>query len=393
MRRVAVIGGGPAGAFAAERLASAGLDTIVIDEKLAWEKPCGGGLTYKAYSRYPFLIENNTPKKLVTDTCLSAPRVGSFSLKLTKPLVIYSRLDLNGMLLKRAEEAGAVVEKSRVNLIERRGGGWLLHTRNSKIEADFCMVATGARNSLKNVGTQYTAGDTMVALGYYVPIDRPNIDIQFFHQFEGYIWVFPRKDHLSVGICGKGESAQALRSRLESWMRLRGLPVEGSTFYGHVLPALERPAWRANRVAGEGWMALGDAGGLVDPMTGEGLYYAMRSADLATRLFLADAHSPLDQPHAYRTLLQHDFTIDLEVAARLAKRLFLGKFLYSNVPERMIQFMRRSPTFCIIMQDLFAGTQNYLDLKDRLVHSLKGTGEEILMSLYLRRLLPRPNQA
>ena len=140
-------------------------------------------------------------------------------------------------------------------------------------------------------------------------------------------------------------------------------------------------------------MALGDAGGLVDPMTGEGLYYAMRSADLATRLFLADAHSPADQPQAYRSLLQHDFTIDLEVAARLAKRLFLGKFLYSNVPERMIQFMRRSPTFCIIMQDLFAGTQNYLDLKDRLVHSLKGTGEEILMSLYLRRLLPRPNQA
>ena len=72
MKRIAVIGGGPAGAFAAERLASAGLDTIVIDEKLAWEKPCGGGLTYKAYSHYPFLIENDTPKKLVTDTCLSA---------------------------------------------------------------------------------------------------------------------------------------------------------------------------------------------------------------------------------------------------------------------------------------------------------------------------------
>ena len=393
MKRIAVIGGGPAGAFAAERLASAGLDTIVIDEKLAWEKPCGGGLTHKAYSRYPFLIENDTPKKLVSDTCLSAPRAGSFNLKLTKPLVIYSRLDLNGMLLKRAEEAGATVEKSRVTLIERRGSGWILHTRNGKIDADFCMVATGARNSLKNVGTQWSAADTMVALGYYVPIDRSHIDIQFFHQFEGYIWVFPRKDHLSVGICGKGEPAQALRARLESWMRLHDLPVEGSTFYGHVLPALERPAWRANRVAGEGWMALGDAGGLVDPMTGEGLYYAMRSADLATRLFLADAHSPLDQPMAYRTLLQHDFTFDLEVAARLAKRLFLGKFLYSNVPERMIQFMRRSPTFCIIMQDLFAGTQNYLDLKDRLVHSLKGTGEEIVMSLYLRRLLPRPNQA
>ncbi|MGH9657942.1 MAG: uroporphyrinogen-III synthase, partial [Bryobacteraceae bacterium] len=63
MRRVALLGGGPAGAFAAERLATAGVETVVFDEKLAWEKPCGGGLSAKAYRRYPFLIENDTPKK------------------------------------------------------------------------------------------------------------------------------------------------------------------------------------------------------------------------------------------------------------------------------------------------------------------------------------------
>src|ERR1700689_2866329 len=57
--KVAILGGGPSGAFAAERLASAGVDTVLLDEKLAWEKPCGGGLTYKAYSQYPFLAEND----------------------------------------------------------------------------------------------------------------------------------------------------------------------------------------------------------------------------------------------------------------------------------------------------------------------------------------------
>ena len=74
MKRVAVLGGGPAGAFAAEQLASAGLSVVVLDEKLAWEKPCGGGLTYKAYQQYPFLIDNDTPKKLIHDTTLSAPK-------------------------------------------------------------------------------------------------------------------------------------------------------------------------------------------------------------------------------------------------------------------------------------------------------------------------------
>ncbi len=62
MKTVAVLGGGPAGAFAAERLARAGLKAIIFDEKLAWEKPCGGGLTFKAYNEYPFLIDNAWPK-------------------------------------------------------------------------------------------------------------------------------------------------------------------------------------------------------------------------------------------------------------------------------------------------------------------------------------------
>src|SRR5229473_4131572 len=111
MKRIAVLGGGPAGAFAAERLARAGLDTIVFDEKLAWEKPCGGGLTYKAYREYPFLIDNDTPKKIVTDTYLAAPRTGAARMGLSRPLLIYSRFDLNNMLLQRAERAGAQLEK------------------------------------------------------------------------------------------------------------------------------------------------------------------------------------------------------------------------------------------------------------------------------------------
>ena len=134
MKTVAVLGGGPAGASAAERLASAGLRTIVIDEKLAWEKPCGGGITYKAYSQYRYLIENDTPKKLVTDTFLAAPRSGAFRMALTKPLVIYSRIDLNRMLLDRAEAAGAQIEKERVLGMDRVAGGWQIRTRTGKLE-------------------------------------------------------------------------------------------------------------------------------------------------------------------------------------------------------------------------------------------------------------------
>src|SRR3954464_7476737 len=115
MSRIAVLGAGPAGSFAVERLARAGMRVTLIDEKLAWEKPCGGGLTYKAYRDYPFLIDNDTPKKIVTHTVLAAPKAGSVELNLRDPLVIYSRYDLNQMLLTRAEKAGAHLEKIRVN--------------------------------------------------------------------------------------------------------------------------------------------------------------------------------------------------------------------------------------------------------------------------------------
>ena len=386
MKTVAVLGGGPAGASAAERLAQAGLRTIVVDEKLAWEKPCGGGITYKAYSQYPYLIENDTPKKLVTDTFLAAPKARSVKMALTRPLVIYSRVDLNGMLLTRAASAGAEIEKERVLGLERNSSGWLIRTRRGKISADFCVVATGARNPLRDVGTQYTAQDTMYALGYWVPSDQAHIDIQFLPNLEGYIWVFPRAGHLSIGICGKSESAQCLRGRLERYMDEKGIARKDAKFYGHMLPALERRGWRNNRLAGDGWIAVGDAGGLVDPITGEGLYYAVRSGDLASRILLEDGE-PEKRADQYRTLIERDFGMDLTYGAGLAKRLFCGAILFSAVPTSMIKFMQRSPKFCEIMQDLFAGTQPYLELKNRLLRNVNTTLHEILMSFLFRKLI------
>ncbi|MBK9166082.1 MAG: NAD(P)/FAD-dependent oxidoreductase [Bryobacterales bacterium] len=386
MKRVAVLGGGPSGAFAAETLASAGIPTVLCDEKLAWEKPCGGGLTYKAYHQYPFLLENPTPKRLVREAAIGAGRAGTARLSLDEPLLIYSRYDLNALLLERAARAGAAIEKTRVTRIERNSGGWAITTRTGRIDADYCVVATGARNPLRGFGAELTPRDTMAALGYLVPGDQDRIDIQFLPGLEGYIWVFPRCGHLSVGICGKGVPAQALRSRLERYMAEAGFEIEGAQFYSHLLPSLETPAWKRTQVAGEGWMATGDAAGLVDPITGEGLYYAVRSADLAARMLIGEGAA--GAAAAYRRALRRDFTGDLELASRLSKRVYLGRFLFGSVPERMVQFTRRSPRFARVMQDLFAGTQTYAGLKKRLLGNLRGSLLEVALSFGFSRLVP-----
>jgi flavin-dependent dehydrogenase len=236
------------------------------------------------------------------------------------------------------------------------------------------------------VGTELTPADSMTALGYFVPGNRDHIDVQFLPKFEGYIWVFPRCGHLSVGICGKGQPASAMRAQLERYMAEQGLPTKGATFYGHLLPSLETPSWKRNRVAGDGWMATGDAAGLVDPITGEGLYYALRSADLATKAILSE--SPEMAEAGYRRLLRNDFVADLEFGSRLAHRVFNGKFLGGSVTSRMVQFTRLSPKFRELMQDLFAGTQSYIGLKKRLMKNLNGSLIEVVCNLGFGRLIP-----
>jgi flavin-dependent dehydrogenase len=231
----------------------------------------------------------------------------------------------------------------------------------------------------------------MYALGYWVPSDQSHIDIQFLPKLEGYIWVFPRAGHLSVGICGKGESAAKLRVRLESYMDEKGISRKDAKLYGHMLPALECGGWRNNRVAGNGWLAVGDAGGLVDPITGEGLYYAVRSGDLASQVILGDT-DPEKHPELYHQLISRDFGLDLTYGAGLAKRLFCGALMFRAVPTRMIDLMKHSPRFCEIVQDLFAGTQPYLELKNRLLRNVNTTVHEILMSFLFRKLILGPSR-
>ncbi len=365
--KIAVLGGGPAGAFAGELLASAGFPVTIVDEKLAWEKPCGGGLTAKALETYPFLAAGDAPKRFIDRAVLVASNGARATLRLRRPLAIYSRLVLNGLLLDRARRTGATVIQDRVIAAEHRAGLWQLRGKQGDYTADFCVVATGARNPLRHLGTEPRPQDAYVALGYYVPGEQDHVEIQFLNQFEGYLWIFPRTDHLSVGICGKiqefGGTPQ-LRRIVEDYMVERGIPFDEAQFYCHLLPSLTPASFERNRVGGEGWAAAGDAAGLVDPITGEGLYYALRSADLLASCVREERIA--DYPHRLRA----DLMDDLHFGSQLAKRFYRGRFLLGSVTTRMVQFCRRSPTFEDLMQDLLAGSQSYLGLKHRLRRQL-----------------------
>ena len=391
MPEYAVVGGGPAGAMCGERLARAGHQVTIYDEHLAWEKPCGGGLTHKAIQAYPFLLNGPHPKKLIRAVELISSGGHRAHLTLDQPIVIYSRTVLNGLLLERAEAAGCRIVCTRVAHIDTDGQRVALKMGETEAQADFVVIAAGARNSLLPGTSPLGRGDLEMALGYFVPAQADAIRVKFLPKFEGYLWSFPRCDHLSVGICGSmaRHTSLQLRRHLHAFMKEEAIPMDGARFYSHVLPSPQPRTLRARRVVGRNWALVGDAAAWVDPITGEGLYYALRSGDLLAESLICG------KPREYPARVRKAFSADLEFATRIARRFYRGRFLGGAVATRMIQFIERSPTFHALMADLFSGSQDYCTLKRRLWAQCGTTLTEVVSSLLRRQpaLSKRPAAA
>ncbi len=379
---IAVIGAGPAGSRAAARLARGGHPVLLLDEKLAWEKPCGGGITHKAIAQYPFLSDARVERNWVSQCEILSPGGRRVRFSLDQPIAIFSRRVLNGLLLDEARNAGAEFRQTRVTSIEGSAGAWRLHSAESPMQVQYLIIATGARNPFRaQFSHPFAAGDLMATAGYYIPGTSQTMQLQFLPQLHGYIWIFPRADHFSAGICGKmnGPSTSHLRRLLEKSLSAAGLEFAGTQFYAHVLPALSLTALRRSPVAGEGWAMVGDAAGFTDPITGEGLYYALRSADLLSEALLQG------QAQTYCERLKHDFLRELEMAARVADRFFTGRWMGEQVTERMVQFTEHSSRFRQLMCDMFSGAQGYLNLRQRLYRTLPAmVAESAVSALGLR---------
>ncbi len=351
---------------------------MLFDEKLAWEKPCGGGLTDKALTLWPFLRDTPTEHHWISACELIAPSGRKVALHLDRPIAIYSRLALNGLLLDRARSADVQVLRERITRIEGTHGNWTLQSSAGQYSADFVVLAAGARNPFRSqFSTPVGPENFLIAVGFYIPGTSHVAQVKFLKGLHGYFWIFPRADHFSVGICGrmKGKSTAELRRLLEDTLPQFGLSVEGATFYAHIIPSFTAKTLQNAAFSGDGWAMVGDAAGFVDAITGEGLYYALRSAELLSQALVAGA------PESYPALVKHDFLPELERASRIADRFYSGDWLGGSVLERMVQLTARSARFRGLMRDLFAGTQEYSGLRQRVKHSLPRIAAEALVSI------------
>jgi flavin-dependent dehydrogenase len=377
MSEIAIVGGGPSGAMCGEQLASAGHKVQIFDEHLAWEKPCGGGLTHKAVECFPFLLDNTHAKKLVRSIDLISSNDQRVTLEMSHPIVIYSRTVLNGMLLDRARAAGCDVHRSHVMGVNTSSNKPRYCVEGEWREADFLVLAAGARNHLLPETRPLNRDELEMTQGYFVPQTADAIVVKFLPQFEGYIWSFPRSDHLSVGICGlmASHTSGELKTHLRTFVDKYKIPTEGAQFYSHVLPSPQEHTLSQRQVLGKNWALIGDAAAWVDPLTGEGLFYAMRSGELLGQSLAEGC------PEKYPARVKAAFCAELEFAARIVRRFYRGSFLGTAVTTRMVQLLRRSGMFRQLVGDLFSGTQDYTSLKRRLWGHLGFTVSEFISSV------------
>jgi len=377
MAKYVIVGGGPSGAMCGEQLALAGNAVHIYDEHLAWEKPCGGGLTYKATQCFPFLLDNPHPKRLIHSVEIISAENHRAKLGLQHPIVIYSRTVLNGLLLDRAQAAGCQIHHSRVQGVDTTGDKPMYSVDGQWCRADFLVVAAGARNQFLP-GTRPLSRDELeMTQGYFVPQTSEEIIIKFLPDFEGYIWSFPRADHLSLGICGSmaSHTSNELRSHLREFAAAEQIDTENGRFYSHVLPSPKERTLSDRAVVGRAWALCGDAAAWVDPLTGEGLFYAMRSGEIIGRSIAEGC------PEKYPARVRASFSLELEFAARIVRRFYRGSFLGTAVTTRMVQFLQRNAVFRQLLSDLFCGTQDYTTLKQRVLNHLGGTLSQFVSSV------------
>jgi geranylgeranyl diphosphate/geranylgeranyl-bacteriochlorophyllide a reductase len=369
---VIIVGGGPAGAWAGHRLARGGAHVALLDGSHPREKPCGGGITGRALEIvWPALtgtslasVEIDGATFIQGDRQSRVP-LGCASSRLPQ-LVVAGRREFDGALLAAAVASGVEHKPLRATGIHGNEREWTVATRNGSYSAPWLLGADGANSFVRRqVFRAFDRADLSIAAGYFVRgCSSREIEVAFEQDPPGYLWSFPRPDHLAVGVCAQADEATSngLLAIAAKWIDSCVGSDATLDRYSWPIPSLDESALARERPSGTRWMLLGDAAGLVDPITREGIFFALKSADFAADALL----SGQDAATIYSKRVAEEIFSELARAARLKARFFRPQFT-----GLLVEALDRSERIRAIMADLVAGRQPYRGLRRRLLKTLE----------------------
>jgi len=357
------VGAGPAGCAAALELASRGARAVLLERQAVPRyKACGGGLTGRALAALPEGLDWRPERTF----CAAEMRLLDERLRMevtrSEPLVAMTmRAKLDGALFEAAREAGCEVRSEcRLLDVSRRPDGLELTTSRGTLRAGLLIAADGAlgtaalragwpeaaRGLPALEGELAPDADDMARLGH-----APRFD--FGLPGRGYGWVFPKEEHLSVGVLAARRGPLAPKQLLREYLRRVGLADRRlSSLVGSAIPVRPRPGGLArDRV-----LLVGDAAGLADPITGEGIWAALVSGRLAGAAWAEGGGDPRRVERLYERAVGRGILRDLR-AARVLARIPYG-------PPRLqrTMFRRFGRGMCEALAEVIAGRRTYRSL-------------------------------
>jgi geranylgeranyl reductase len=283
--RALVIGGGPAGSTAARVLAGNGVDTLLVEKNFSYVKPCGGGIPSTAFDELE--MPRSVIRKHADTVTVVSPKGEKIDIKLAGgSIAIVERGEFDSVLRAEAERSGARLLEAEFTHFEKIGrtavAQFSYHQRSgfTSVEADYVVAADGV-NSRVRTALGIEASSSFLALSERIKsADTDACEFWFgsSHAPRAYSWVFPRKEGVSVGTAALERTG--LRDLWQKFLVRRGLRTEGF-LRGFRIPLWQGDLYNLGRV-----LFVGDAAGQVMPFTCEGIYYSMKSGEMAAMAIL-----------------------------------------------------------------------------------------------------------
>lgn len=323
---VGVIGAGPGGAFLAYLLARRGVRVLVIDKEVfPRDKVCGGGISNKTIQLLPFSIEPVVQKRITGAYLTYRNRDTIYRHLDDGDGAAVLRSEFDNFLIERAVEAGAIFLPG-VSLLGIERVGALIHisTSGGEFKARYLVGADGAASTVraqifgKEIVSLAPAVEALVSVR---PEDASQVGDRMVFDFggmpRGYGWIFPKKDHLNVGVFSMYPVKSIKRCLADFMSNYRILKSPLSIRYkGYVIPlSNDRGIYESNNC-----FLIGDAAGFAESFYGEGIYFALKSAALLDEALATSFDRPGDR--AYSQLVARHLSSELKYSTLNAKLFY-----------------------------------------------------------------------
>lgn len=362
----AIIGAGPAGSSLAYFLAASGFKVILIDkERFPRKKVCAGGLPSKILKVLPFDI-SPVIEKDISEVSLTYKLRESFQ-KSYQETLIYTveREKFDNFLTEKAKVSGAIfLDGQKIDDLHYQDGYWFFITNGEKIKARVLVGADGANSFVaKTIGLKPA---DFFGLGIqvevptsisrkYITQDDKTIILDWGSIKDGYGWLFPKKETVSIGVKGPVILGKQLRLYLFDMLEYLGLKAENLAITAHLIP------YRVSKksISTKGAILIGDAAGLVDYWTGEGIFYAIKSSTLAAEEIRKFLKGNIGSLRHYEAAVNREIMPELQTSYHFAK---MFNYLSSIAFKAIRKYDYPWNAFCRIMR----GDRTFLEAQKRL---------------------------